>query len=317
VFANPNPGIAARTGLAGVALVTLAMGLTTDLQWWLVWRFLAGVASAVVLVGISAWTMQQLARTDRAHWAGWVFAGVGVGIVVAGLLSLVIGVRGTGPAAGWLLLGRICNAGARVDLEAILRIASHCQSSAPVHSQRFDADAWLLIGCYGIFGFGYIIPATFLPSLARQLLADPAVFGWTWPLFGFAAAVSTDCRVAAAAQRRAASGLGGMPRHHRGGRGGPRDGSERRHAVVCGDRHRRHVHGIDDSRHAGSAAGRGERCATSDGGDDRCVRHGPVARPDRRERPFFERIRALRTKRRRRGVVNCGRGDSVRVVPAA
>src|SRR6185369_16026833 len=35
------------------------------------------------------------------------------------------------------------------------------------------------------------IPATFLPSLARQLLADPAVFGWTWPLFGFAAAVST------------------------------------------------------------------------------------------------------------------------------
>src|SRR6187200_1129044 len=52
VFANPNPGIAARTGLAGVALVTLAMGLTTDLQWWLVWRFIAGVASAVVLVGI-------------------------------------------------------------------------------------------------------------------------------------------------------------------------------------------------------------------------------------------------------------------------
>ncbi len=56
---------------------------------------------------------------------------------------------------------------------------------------RFDADAWLLIGCYGTFGFGYIIPATFLPSLARQLLADPSVFGWTWPIFGVAAAIST------------------------------------------------------------------------------------------------------------------------------
>src|SRR4029453_832563 len=56
VFVNPNSGTAARTGLAAVALVTLAMGLTTDFQWWLVWRFLAGVASAVVLVGISAWT---------------------------------------------------------------------------------------------------------------------------------------------------------------------------------------------------------------------------------------------------------------------
>ena len=60
-----------------------------------------------------------------------------------------------------------------------------------MRTERFTADEWLLIGCYGIFGFGYIIPATFLPSLARQLLADPAVFGWTWPVFGLAAAVST------------------------------------------------------------------------------------------------------------------------------
>jgi predicted MFS family arabinose efflux permease len=64
-------------------------------------------------------------------------------------------------------------------------------TDAPMRPRRFDADAWLLIGCYGIFGFGYIIPATFLPSLARQLVADPAIFGWTWPVFGVAAAVST------------------------------------------------------------------------------------------------------------------------------
>src|SRR4030095_3276134 len=30
VFANPNPGTAARAGLAGVALFTVAMGLTSD-----------------------------------------------------------------------------------------------------------------------------------------------------------------------------------------------------------------------------------------------------------------------------------------------
>ena len=98
VLANPNPGAAARAGLAGVALFTLAMGLTADFQWWLVWRFVAGVASALVLVGISAWALQRLARAERAHWAGWVFAGVGVGIVFAGLVSLVIAVRGTGPS---------------------------------------------------------------------------------------------------------------------------------------------------------------------------------------------------------------------------
>jgi hypothetical protein len=30
VFANPNPGAAARAGLSGVALFTFAMGLTAD-----------------------------------------------------------------------------------------------------------------------------------------------------------------------------------------------------------------------------------------------------------------------------------------------
>ncbi|CAB3954208.1 Major Facilitator Superfamily [Achromobacter ruhlandii] len=45
-----------------------------------------------------------------------------------------------------------------------------------------------------MFGAGYIIPATFLPAMAREIIPDPAVFGWAWPLFGLAAALS--CLVA-------------------------------------------------------------------------------------------------------------------------
>lgn len=44
--------------------------------------------------------------------------------------------------------------------------------------------------CYGLFGYGYIIPATFLPALARGHIDDPVMFGWIWPLFGTAAALS-------------------------------------------------------------------------------------------------------------------------------
>jgi predicted MFS family arabinose efflux permease len=85
--------------------------------------------------------------------------------------------------------------------------ASHSSATADVamRTERFTADAWVIIGNYGIFGFGYIIPATFLPSLARELLADPAIFGWTWPVFGLAAAVSTvvaSLRLRNAAPRR-------------------------------------------------------------------------------------------------------------------
>src|SRR5690606_7452568 len=52
-------------------------------------------------------------------------------------------------------------------------------------------DARLLVCCYGLFGFGYILPATYLPAQARLLLETPAMFGWVWPLFGLAAAIST------------------------------------------------------------------------------------------------------------------------------
>jgi hypothetical protein len=48
-----------------------------------------------------------------------------------------------------------------------------------------------LVACYTLYGFGYILPATYLPALARQLVDDPQVFGLAWPLFGAAGAIST------------------------------------------------------------------------------------------------------------------------------
>src|SRR6185312_13745257 len=45
--------------------------------------------------------------------------------------------------------------------------------------------------CYAALGFGYIIPATFLPAMAHRYISNPAVFGWAWPVFGAAAALST------------------------------------------------------------------------------------------------------------------------------
>jgi len=56
---------------------------------------------------------------------------------------------------------------------------------------QWSAQWWPLVLCYGVFGFGYIIPATFIPAMAREEIADPAVFGWAWPVFGAAAVVST------------------------------------------------------------------------------------------------------------------------------
>ncbi len=132
----------------------------------------------------------MLTAHGRATWSGWVFAGVGVGIVAAGMVALAIGAMGIPAWAGWLALGAIASL---VTLPFLLRAAYFAAGSSTLRTAApgFDATAWRLIVCYGIFGFGYIIPATFLPAAARALVDDPAVFGWTWPVFGAAASVST------------------------------------------------------------------------------------------------------------------------------
>jgi len=56
---------------------------------------------------------------------------------------------------------------------------------------HWNADRVRLALFYAALGFGYIIPATFLPALARGYIDDPATFGLIWPVFGAAAALST------------------------------------------------------------------------------------------------------------------------------
>lgn len=186
-----RPALWAKYGLLAVALMTLAMAFPNQgMALWLLWRLLAGIASAFVLVGVSAWCLDKFAATGHEHFAGWVYAGVGVGVALAGFAGLGAGVSGLGPDRLWAILG--------VGAAIVWLICRHYfkpvdrpSAATPVESARFSADSWRLIACYGIFGIGYILPATFLPAMARARLPDPAIFGWVWPVFGMAAALST------------------------------------------------------------------------------------------------------------------------------
>jgi len=103
---NPPPARAVKFGLATVAASTLAMAFTSSFSPWLVLRLIAGVASAFVLVGVSGWALTVLAAYDRAGWRGWVFAGVGGGILFAGAAVLAIGATDLAPVLRYLLCRR-------------------------------------------------------------------------------------------------------------------------------------------------------------------------------------------------------------------
>jgi predicted MFS family arabinose efflux permease len=190
VLLGPAPHRAARVGLVAIATLTAGMGLSDAFGAWLALRFLAGVASAFVLVGISAWVLPLLAAQGRASWSGWVYSGVGVGIFIAGLVGLATGLLRKPPAYAWLLLGA-CSAAVALTLWRPMAAGPAFGARRGGARGALRGDAWRPVLSYGAFGFGYIVPATFLPAAARQLVADPAVFGWTWPVFGLAAAAST------------------------------------------------------------------------------------------------------------------------------
>ena len=188
----PRPETALRFALVSVALATVAMAATDSYWVWIGLRCAAGVASAFALVGASAWTLGRLSALQPSDLSGWVFAGVGVGLVFAGVVTIAAVATGYRASAAWTLLGCSAAVVAAFVWPALgTRVSSATSSASSAVPARLGVVEWSLILCYGIFGLGYIIPATFIPAIARTLVDDPRIFGLAWPLFGVAAAAST------------------------------------------------------------------------------------------------------------------------------
>ncbi len=180
-----------RVALIVIAITTAAMGMVENLFAWLILRGLAGVASAWVLIFAATWVLQKLAVYGRPGLSGLLFGGVGLGIVLAGLCCLVFLQISWLADQAWITLGIIALLLTVITWPVYqdgtgLDARKPTASKIPFHLRPY----MLLIVCYGIFGFAYIIPATFLPAMAKQIIDDPVLFGWAWPIFGMAAFVS-------------------------------------------------------------------------------------------------------------------------------
>lgn len=188
-----RPARIVPVSLFATALFTAAMAWSREPAVWLALRGLAGMVSAWVLIFASSWALHRLAALDAPGLRGVVFAGVGMGIMLAGLLCMLFLEAGWSSASSWLALGAAALVLSGIAVPAIAgRDADAAPAApAPLMDRVAGREVLLLTLAYGVFGFGYIIPATFLPAMAKQRIADPALFGWAWPLFGLAALVST------------------------------------------------------------------------------------------------------------------------------
>ncbi len=195
-----SPKATLRISLIAIGVCTLAMGMTENFIAWLIIRWIAGVCSAFVLVLVSNFYIGSLAGLGRPDMQGWIFSGVGAGIAAAGLSVLALMAGHIGGAPSWRTLG----------IATLIAVFAVCalmgseipDSSAAAQSRKSQRSplAWGVVMAYGAVGFGYAIPATYLPVMAREIVRSPGVFGWSWPVFGLAAFLST--LVAARIERR-------------------------------------------------------------------------------------------------------------------
>lgn len=179
-----RPATLCRVGLFGSLACLLAMAAAPGVAGVVPLRLLAGVASALTLVGASLW----LLRVDHhPRAAPLLYAGVGLGILLSAELIAAGRAAGWHSPAQWLLLALV----ALVLLLPATRALRHVAPSAvPAASAVKRAlPAGRLVALYGLAGFGYIVTATYLPLLLREGLGsvDPLQ---VWAAFGLGAVPS-------------------------------------------------------------------------------------------------------------------------------
>ena len=181
---------AVRVGLLATVVLTLLMALPWSALWPL-WRFMAGLASALVFVYLSGWCLARLTALGQPALAGLIFVGPGLGITVSGLAATAMAAAGAHASTAWMALGllaAVLTAAAWPRLQGRVSPPPQGPNAAPAAGAQRGSLALFALA-YGLAGLGYIVTATFLPVIARQALPGGSVWlDLFWPLFGAAVA---------------------------------------------------------------------------------------------------------------------------------
>jgi predicted MFS family arabinose efflux permease len=198
-----DPATFIRAALLATAAVTFGMGFTHDFTSWIALRWAAGFASAFLLVFISAWSLERVSALQRPFVSAVPFSGVGAGIFAVGVFCVALDRSSVSAAEIWIALGvlSVLLTAAVWPVFVTTEVRSRRASATPQDHATNRRTSWKFVLCYAFFGFGYIVPATFLPAMARNMAAGGWAFDISWPAFGLAACVSTFAAAYASARR--------------------------------------------------------------------------------------------------------------------
>ena len=173
-------------GLGASAVLAALMGLTDAMAAFLVIRFLAGLASAFVMVFMASIVFSHINAAGRGDLQAWHFGGVGLGIAVSAAMMAVLVTEHAGWAAGWLWSAAISACGFVLVAMLVNEGPLGNGEVAREPALRMDRSLVKIIIAYGLFGFGYVVTATFLVAIVRQGGGSRVFEAMVWMVAGLA-----------------------------------------------------------------------------------------------------------------------------------
>lgn len=180
----------ALTGLVATAVLLLAMGVSSNFVVLSGIRFLAGIASAFVMIFTSAIVLSHGLAAGKPWVQSSHFGGVGLGIAVSAIMFGLIIIADSGWRMAWIMAALL----AFIGIVVVIRYLPQ-DVVRPGPAKKEPPLVWTpallaLTVAYGIFGFGYIVTATFLVAIVRDGGGSSMFEAGVWLATGIAAAPS-------------------------------------------------------------------------------------------------------------------------------
>ena len=180
-------------GLLAGGLSLAGMAAPPSIPVFSIMRFVGGFGSAFVIVCLSSMALEPLVRAGRIGLSAAPFAGVGFGIAFSSGLVSVLASAGVGWKAMWVANALVSTAMALLLFFLLPAPSLPAHAPAPAGRKglpRISPALAALVLSYGLFGFGYVITATFLVAIVRETASLATLEPYAWAIVGLAGALS-------------------------------------------------------------------------------------------------------------------------------
>ena len=170
--------------VAASIFTTGCMGLVQDLNWFVVIRFISGIASAFTLIFGTSLILPSIQALGKITISTSHFTGVGLGMALSAIVVSLMGAFNFSWNEWWdgvALLALL------LAIPVIVLTPDEMPRQKPkkkTEKGTFEFGFITITTAYGLFGFGYVILGTFISAMARSIPELISTEPYVWLLVG-------------------------------------------------------------------------------------------------------------------------------------